>query len=622
MLATEKRPLWSGLTRKLLIGFGGVMVILFVVATLLIAFLTSHSHALEAVQHENYDSVRFCEGMKGALDQAQAIAQLNQPLPATAGDALDKARADFETNARAQLRNTTLAGEMERSQQAVTFGKQVFDQTRRWISDSSIHDRPAFYREEIFPPYQQCRNALSDVSQMNLTNLVRVNGQVRSALLAMRTTIILLLIIGLSMSSVFVILTARGMIRPLIQLTSSVRQIEEGNLDPILEAGDNDDEIGELAQAFNKMAVKLREFRRLDLERLARTQQTTQAAIDSLPDGVAVLDIDGRIEISNRTAQIHFHLIPGENIHAVRPDWGRQFLEPVLNTRQSVLPDGYRSAIQLFDETGERFLLPRAVPMFDARETLIGVTLVLVEITHLRKADEFKSGLLSAVSHELKTPLTSVRMAMRMLSDKRIGELNDRQQTLLGAAKVDSERLVRTVEDILTIGRVEAGRARLDLADIAASEVAERALATVESAAAEKRISLLKNWPDPVPIVHVDLNLLACALANLLSNAVKFSPEGSSITSDIRQNDGQIEIAVQDEGPGIPEQYRTRIFEKFFRIPSPDGPAGAGLGLSIASEIVQLHGGNISVITPPPAATCGSRFVIRIPAVHTDAAAR
>jgi signal transduction histidine kinase len=451
---------------------------------------------------------------------------------------------------------------------------------------------------------------------MNVDNLVRVNAQVRSALLAMRASVILLLLIGLGLSSVFVILTARGIIRPLKLLTSSVRQIERGDLDLLVETN-SDDEIGELALAFNQMAARLREFRRLDHQRLARTQQTTQAAIDSLPDAVAVLDVQGTIEISNRTAQVHFKLAPGSRIQDIRPDWASAFFEPVLKSHTPFVPDGYRSAIQLFDDSGERFLLPRAVPMVDGQNSLIGVTLVLVEITHLRKADEFKSGLLSAVSHELKTPLTSVRMAMSMLTDPRIGPLNDHQQTLLDAAKRDAERLVRTVSDILTIGRVEAGRARLELVDMSPADLIQRAIATVESAAAERSIQFTTHIPADAPLLHVDANLIVCALTNLLSNAVKFSAPNSTVLMEAAHTPESFDFAVQDEGPGIPDEFRTRIFEKFFRIPTPGGPTGAGLGLSIAADIVQLHDGTITV---GPSPLKGSRFVISLPSACVDGA--
>ncbi len=585
MASKPRYLLWGGLTRKLLLGFGGAIVILIVVAMLLAGLLTSAGSELRKVHGENYDSVRYCDGMRNALDEAQGVVLVNPPFPGGAGAKLEQARKDFETNAKAQLANITLPHEPELSTDAVDSGREVFKQVGRLLAGgSAIGDPQVFFRENIFPVEQRCQQDLTEVSQINLENLVGVNKQVQDALLATRTTIIILLIIGLVLSVLFIMLTAREMIRPLMKLTHSVRQIEAGNLDLIVEA-ESHDEIGELALAFNAMAARLREFRRMDLERLLRTQQTTQTAIDSLPDAVAVLNLKGEIEISNRAAQVHFKLLPGARIQAVRPDWSATFFEPVIATRQSVVPDGYRSAIQLFDESGERFLLPRAEPMFDGQRELIGVTLVLVEITHLHKADEFKSGLLSAVSHELKTPLTSVRMAMRMLQDKRIGELNPRQQTLLAAARLDSERVVRTVEDILTIGRVEAGRARLDMSQVSAEEIVRRALAAVEMAAGERNIRIEQQLPQATLETVADVNLVACALTNLIANAVKFSPVGSVVTIRVSGDGKGMEIAVLDQGPGIAEEYRGRIFEKFFRIPTPGGPTGAGLGLSIAAEI-------------------------------------
>lgn len=603
------RSFWGGLTQKLILGFGSVLVTLLLIAIILGIFLTSRSRVMEQVQRENYNSVRYCDNMKNALDEIQAIAQSYPQKNTDILNAIEKAQKDFLVNASAQVNNSYIEGEQDITLAAAESGKKLFQFSRRLFEDSTIADPAGYYHDEIFPEYQRCRNLVSEVSQMNLANFVRVNAQVQSALLAMRTTIVILLATGILFSGTFIIVMARGMVRPLMQLRDSVHQIETGNLDLLIQSNGHD-EIGQLALAFNSMTAKLRNFRELEKQRLIRTEQTTQVAIDSLPDAVAVLDVQGRIEISNRSAQVHFQLTPGSNIHTIRPDWAKMFLEPVLTSKSSVVPDGYRSAIQIFDENGEHFLLPRSVPMFDASENLIGVTLILVEITHLRKADEFKSGLLSAVSHELKTPLTSIRMVMRMLLDARIGPLNEQQHTLLDAAKIDSERLVRTVEDILTIGRVEAGRTRVEKVDVLSADILNRAITSVESTAGERAIKIIRKIDDSTLRVHVDMNLMSCALANLLSNAIKYSPAGSTVKVSIIKQDGTIEFAIEDQGPGIPEEYKKMIFEKFVRIPTADGPSGVGLGLAIASEIAQLHGGAIRL-----AATSknGSIFILQLP---------
>jgi two-component system, NtrC family, sensor histidine kinase KinB len=600
----------GGLTRKLFLGFGGVIAVIVCVGVALIAFLTLQSQTLETVLRENYDSVVYCDRMEKSLNQALAIAQGRLFSPATqAMTTLVVSRWNFEADAQREVGNSTLPGELEKSRDILADGLACFQEIDRLSSISPATERAAFYQKSVFPKYQATRNLLGNVSQMNLENLAEVNGHVRISLLLIRNTVATFTIVGLTASILIVWITARRIIRPLIQLTASVRQIEGGNLDSVVNIESND-EIGHLAKAFNAMAATLREFRRLDHQRLFRTQQTTQAAIDSLPDAVAVLDPRGIIEIANRTARVHFGLEPGADMTTVQPGWAESFLRSVVESGRPHLPDGYRSAIQLFDESGERFLLPRAMPIIDMHYQLIGVTLVLVEVTHLRRADEFKSGLLATVSHELKTPLTSVRMAVRLLLDKRLGELNDRQTALLSNAKDASERLVRTMEDLLTMNRVEAGRARLDIALWSAQEIIQRAVSMVESVAAEREIGIHRKRSSEDIMIRVDVALISCALSNLLSNAVKFSPRSSSVAVSVSRTAELVEFAVSDEGPGIAEKFREVIFDKFFRIAVADGPSGAGLGLSIAKEIVQLHGGTIAVRSD---AGKGSIFYFTLP---------
>ncbi len=556
---------------------------------------------------ENYDSVLYCDGMVDALDRLQAIAQTellagDSPDPA----AISELRKTFENMAHDQINNSSLPGERAMSDAILAAGAAYLQR----LVDLTAAPQPgrlALYQTRLFPQYQSTRSQLEQVSRMNLVNLATVNGQVRAALLDIRNTAIAIMVSGVFLAVLIVYLSARGIIKPLHQLTASVRQVEAGNLDAVVETHE-DDEIGQLTLAFNAMAGKLREFRRRDLERLARTQLTTQTAIDSLPDAVAVLDPSGLIEIANLTAQRHFGLIPNTNIAKVRPDWAAAYFQPVIQTRQPVLPDGYKSAVQLFDDSGERFLLPRAVPMLDADGTLLGVTFLLVEVTHLHRADEFKSGLLATVSHELKTPLTSVRMAVRLLLDSRLGSLNESQQKLLAAARIDSERLVRTLDDILTINRVEAGRARLHLAPVTAREIIERSIAGVESIAHERHTTFTTDCPAEISL-NADLTLVSCALSNFLSNAVKYSPPNSVVTIAAQRSDGILELSVTDTGPGIPAEFQDRIFEKFFRIPTNGGPSGVGLGLSIAREIVQLHEGTVHL----KSSQRGSRFSLRLP---------
>jgi two-component system, NtrC family, sensor histidine kinase KinB len=266
--------------------------------------------------------------------------------------------------------------------------------------------------------------------------------------------------------------------------------------------------------------------------------------------------------------------------------------------------------LQLFDQGEERFLLPRAMPMLGADQELIGVTVILADVTPLRRADEAKSSMVLTVSHELRTPLTGLRMAISLLAGNGFGPVTDKQKSLIGTAREDSDRLYRIIDNLLNISRLESGRAQLQFRSMSVGEIVVMALDPLRPGFAGKNISLSTEIADDLPSVSADALSISSALTNLLTNAMKYTPTGGAVKLSAAAQDSNVRICVADSGPGIPEQYRKRIFEKFFRVPNKDGPSGAGLGLTIAHEIVEAHGGELAFDCPVEG---GTVFTITLP---------
>jgi PAS domain S-box-containing protein len=360
------------------------------------------------------------------------------------------------------------------------------------------------------------------------------------------------------------------------------------------------DELGQLAEAFNSMAARLREYRRTNRAKLVRTQETTQNAINSLPDAVAILSPDGTVDMANAVAQRSFGLRPGEAVSRQRAPWLTDLFDRVSKELRVIEPRGYESALQVLDEGGsERFFLPHAVPILDEERTLLGVTVVLADVTNLRRLDEMKSGMLSVVSHELKTPLTSIRMGVHLLLEERLGSLGTEQNDILVAMREDSDRLQRIIESLLDIGRMEAGKSLMDLKAEPASRVVTDAVEPLEAAFHDKGVELTVDAPAELPAVLVDRTRIGHVLSNLLGNALKYTPPGGEVIASAVEEDDVVRFSVRDNGPGIPKEHLSRIFERFFRAPGQAGNTGAGLGLAIAKEIVDAHGGSISVQSEP-----------------------
>ena len=290
----------------------------------------------------------------------------------------------------------------------------------------------------------------------------------------------------------------------------------------------------------------------------------------------------------------------------------------MVNKRRASQPHGYESAIELYDQGGQlKFFLPLAVPIYESEKHLLGVTLVLSDVTNLRRIDEMKSGLLSVVSHELKTPLTSIRMAVHLMLEERVGPLTSKQTELLIAARDDSDRLETIIQDLLDMGRLESGKVKLDLRPEPAERLASDAVAPLEASFHDRGIALEVDIPPETPAVLVDPVRMAHVFSNLLTNALKFTNPGGRVRVLAETEENAVRFVVEDTGIGIPQDYLSKVFERFFRVPRESRPAGAGLGLAIAKEIVEAHGGEIAVQSRDGQ---GSRFSFTLHRADKDAA--
>jgi signal transduction histidine kinase len=206
-----------------------------------------------------------------------------------------------------------------------------------------------------------------------------------------------------------------------------------------------------------------------------------------------------------------------------------------------------------------------------------------------------KSGMLSVVSHELKTPLTSIRMGVHLLLEERIGSLTSEQNDILVALREDSDRLNQIVENLLDMGRIESGRALLDLKSEPAAGLVSDAVEAASAAFHDRGVELVSEVPEETPPVLADRHRISHVFSNLLNNALRYTPPGGRVTVRATATDDGVKFSVEDTGSGIPEQFQNRIFERFFRVPGQTSATGAGLGLAITKDIVEAHGGHVTV---------------------------
>ncbi len=581
-----------GLRQKLSLGFGGLLLIILIIGIQSIIHLTKLGDSIDVILRENYRSVIACQQMKEALERMDS-GILFELLGYTekGNELIRKNELAFEMALEVELHNITLPGEGERASHLQDlFGK--YKTTLKGVEDSKtpITLRRNAYFTDLFPLFLQIKDTASEILRMNQQNMSDANDLARNSAAAARKQMYILLLVGTIVAVGFIFFTGRWILRPINRLIQSADEIKRGNLDLVVES-ESRDEVGHLSEAFNAMAASLREFRRSDQAKLVRIQRATQQAFDSLPDAVAVVDLQGKVEVATEAAGNIFGLRPNTIIFDLPLGWMADLYKEALKDGRAV----QQKVVQHFVGGEERYYRPEAIPILDSGRQLTGVILVLQDVTQLRQQEEIKRGVVSTVSHQLKTPLTSIRMAIHLLLEEKVGPLTEKQVELLVAANEDSDRLHNILNNLLDISRIEFGRAQIEFQRVSPHSIVSEVVESFRRAAQDQGVSLSVELPGDLPEVQADTTRINHVFGNLLSNALKYTSPGGKITLSAKAYEERVQFSVSDTGRGIPGKYLPRIFEQFFRVPDQGKGAGAGLGLAIVKEIVEAHGGTVGV---------------------------
>lgn len=323
----------------------------------------------------------------------------------------------------------------------------------------------------------------------------------------------------------------------------------------------------------------------------------------------------------------------GKSAHDIFPEEEANFLAA---KDKEVLESG--QLLDIPEETihtkskGVRILHVRKIPLFDANgraQFLLGISEDITELKEARDAlvrakeeaersNQFKDQFLSTMSHELRTPLNSVVGFSDLLTEEQYGPLNDRQKRYINHIRTGGKHLLRLINDILDLSKIEAGRMQLAVESVAVNVSFAEALDTLRPLADKKSQTLHRNAP-PKLSARADATRFKQILINLLGNAIKFTPEGGKIELAARPVGDTVRIEVRDSGPGIPEDEQKRIFDAFYRLGQPNkGAEGTGLGLAITRRLVELHGGELGIESKPGAGSCFYFTLPAVPALQTQ----
>ncbi len=585
-----------GIREKLSLGFGGLLLIIIVIGINSITQLTTLGHSIDVILRENYRSVIAGDQMKESLERMDSGALITLLGDTGQGMRLVSVNeALFNAALDAELDNITLPGEKEKAEEIrVLFSR--YRAALHEVTDLTLADesRRQAYFVRLLPLFNQIKASAEEILHMNQQNMMEANANARRTAGWSKQYMYILLISGGIVAVLFILFTGRWILLPINRLIRSTDEISRGNLDLVVQTY-SQDEIGRLSTAFNEMASSLRQFRRSEQTRMELIQRSTRHVFNSLPDAVAILDPDGRVEVSTQTASEFFGLRAEVGIRDVPFEWPNELFREALASRRPVEPLGRKAIIQQFIKGEEHFFRPGAVPILDQEKNPTGVILILKDITVQLQQNELKGGVISTVSHQLKTPLTALRMAVYLLLEEKVGQLTPKQRELLTAARDESDRLSSILTSLLDISRIELGKVQMDFLPVSPHAIVLEQVEAARSVAHDRRIDVRMSVPHNIPEVIADPSRIGHVLANLLSNALKYTSPGGKITISVEPRGDMVSFAISDTGEGMDSEYLDRIFEHFYRVPGQPEVAGEGLGLAIAKEIVEAHGGTIGV---------------------------
>ena len=401
---------------------------------------------------------------------------------------------------------------------------------------------------------------------------------------------------------------ARSANRSLERIALAARSIAEGRFD-VRVGRSRLGETDTLTEKFNEMAQALESYNSSSIDRLLAEQRRNEAVLTCIDDGIIIFDGEARIERVSPVAARQLGVEPaqatGRTLDQVlgRSRFDARILECL---QQQLTPIEPEPDLEMGEGDARRTLSCSLLPFHDLARP--GLVMLLRDVTEERQFDRLRNEFVLRASHELRTPVTGLRMALDLLAERRLFLPESREHDLFETVRGESQRLSGLLEDLLDLSRLEQMETPLKPEDCSLSALAEEAHARFVPLALEHEVRLDKDISADLPLLQADSGRLSRVFDNLLANALRHTPKGGNVMLRVRPQSEALRIDVIDNGEGMPRWQLARIFDPFIQYGANTG--GAGLGLTLSREIVEQHGGRIDVRSLPGRGTC---FTVRLP---------
>jgi PAS domain S-box-containing protein len=556
---------------KLSLGVGFLFLLIILLIGVGVNYIHKLSNDTQNILVANYNTIDYSRQMLNALDEDISS---------------EKSISKFQDNMLKQQKNVTEIGEQELTNK-LTYD---FEKLRTDSKNNLL--------------FVNIRKDLTDIMLLNMQAIQRKSfiaektAKSATTIIAITGTICFLLAFTL-------LLNLPGSIaNPIKELTESIKEIAAKNYSQRVHF-ESHNEFGELAHSFNTMAKKLEEYNSSNLAKLMMEKKRIETLINNMHDPVIGLDESKKIIFINNEALNIAGLKNEDAINqkaqdvAVHNDLIRSLIQQLISDNS--ISKKENKPIKIFADGKESYFNKEIIrieitPTAETIAKHIGDVILLQNITPFKELDAAKTNFIATVSHELKTPISSMLLSLQLLENEKTGTINESQKQLIESIKEDSNRLLKITGELLNMTQVEAGKIQLNLQQSNPKTIIQYAVEANKMMADENKIQLEIICADDIALIQADTDKTIWVLTNLISNAIRYSNQNSKIIIKAEEDkaNSSVNISVQDFGKGIDSKYKDKIFDRYFQVPGSN-KSGSGLGLAISKEFIEAQGGKISM---------------------------
>lgn len=567
---------------KLNLGVGLLFVLILILSLVSAYNIFLIKKDTQNILKANYNTLEYSRNMLLALEDMTS----NE----------NKAVVIFESNLKLQLTNVTENGE----DLATNNLQKSFTTLQNNRADEKLKNQ---IRQDIFQIMKLNMDAIKQKSDVATETAETANFSI-----AILGTLCFLIAFNLLVN------LPNNIANPIKELTESIKEIANKNYKQRVNFMDHN-EFGDLAKSFNTMAQKLEEYSSSNLHKLTFEKKRLETLINNMHDPIIGLDHEGTVLFVNDEALKIMGLKSEDLIGksaatlALTNDLLKSLIRNELESSKSqpmtIFADGKESYFE--KETVNITIKPTGEDI----KIDIGDVIILRNITVFKELDFAKTNFIATVSHELKTPISSIKMSLQLLEKQETGFVNEDQKQLLESINEDSQRLLKITGELLELSQMETGNIQLNIEKSNPNEIVTYALQAVKTQADQKEVEIMFETQQNLPNVKADSEKTAWVLVNFLTNAIRYSPEKSFIKIHLKIENKQLVFEVIDKGQGIDNRYQTKVFDKYFQVPGSH-KSGTGLGLAISKEFIEAQNGTIGVSSQ---LGLGSTFYFKLPTV-------